>query len=290
MIMYKSKMFMLCIALLFMCGCVNLKAVNDYAKSSKETIQSFTEAKISLTESNSHLNFNECLFDDNGIRFNPDCYYSDNLIYQKADSLVAVVNTVLEKYFLSIEELSSNQSSTFGLESENLKSILSDSTTFKNISSDQIDAAEGLVNKMTNAAFSLYKRKQLSKIIKEVHDDLILVIKMNQSNHEDIKRNLLNNLQANQNLYQNIFGDPTINKFDKIIATQLYLEESNEWMAKILIQEKFIAALEQMIIGHGQLLAKGKKISTKHVIREIAVNTTEIIEIRNEIIKLKSNE
>jgi ribosomal protein S17E len=273
-------------------GCVNLKAVNDYSKNSKETIQAFNNANILLIDSYKHQAVFKCMFDDTGVRpigNETDCYDKEALAsYKKSDSLISVVNTVLEKYFQALEELSNDESSSFELKSENIRNILSDSTEF-NISTDKIDAAGGLVNELTNAALSVYKKKQLVKIIADAHQDLEKVIELNQQIMVDIKKILSSSRKTSSNLYQNIYPN-TSSYAEKVYATQNFIDESNEWNAKIEIVEKYMKALSEISEGHEELVKNGKNIKTKDVIQHIAGYTTKIIEIKNEITKLKSNE
>ena len=290
---YKILNLPMMLLVLVITSCVNFKAVNDYAKNSKETVQAFNESDISLTGSYKHIALFRCMFNNLGdvefLATDATCYDEQSLSsYKKSDSLVNVVNTVLEKYFLALQELSSDQSTSFELKSSNLEELLSDTTAF-NISADQVSAAKGLTEKLTNAALSVYKRKKLASIISDVHNDLEQVLKMDSIILKDIRKNLLNNKNTNENLYQNQFSNANTIP-GKIEATQNYLDENNKWVAKIEILEKYIAALGEMIKGHKELLDKGKKLSTKYVIADIAKYTTKIIEIRNEIKKLKDDE
>ena len=273
-------------------GCVNLKAVNDYSKSSKETIQEFNNSNILLTDSYKHQAIYNCMFDDSGvipILNETDCYDKKALVsYKKSDSLISVVNTVLEKYFQALEEFSRNESNSFELSSDNIRGILSDSTEF-NISTEKIDAAGGLVNKLTNAALSGYKKQQLALIITDTHHDLEKVIELNQQIMIDIKKILSNSIKTNGNLYQNIYSN-TNSYAEKVYATKSFINENNQWNAKIEVVEKYIKALSEISGGHKELFDKGKNLKTRDIVKYIARYTTKISEIKNEIRKLKSNE
>jgi hypothetical protein len=278
----------------FITGCVNLKAVNDYAKSSKETVQAYNQAGILLTDSYKHKARFHCMFSSTGqvnyVDNESQCYNPKDLIrFKKSDSLISVVNTTLEKYFLALEELSNDESSSFELKSDNIKKILSDTTEFKKITDNQISATEGLVNKLTNAAFEVYKKNKLANIILEVHEDLEQVIEMNKTVQNVVTDILLGSKDVSNRLYQNIHGNACSN-FDKIKATQDYFEASAHWTNKLSIIEKYIASLTEILNGHKKLKENGKKLKTREIIGYIANHTTKIIEIRNEIIKLKEDE
>lgn len=287
-----SKILIYPLFVITITGCVNLKAVNDFAKSSKETIQTFKESDISLIDSYKHRTLNDCMFKGgkpNFIAKEDDCYDKNDIKrFKRSDSLITMVNTVLEKYFLALEELSAYKDGSFSLKNDNLTKILTDSTEFK-FSEDQVKAATGLVENLTNSAFSVYKKKKIAKTVAEVHSDLAEVINMYKSALGLLKKNLKDNVQTSQNRYLNLFTNSR-DTVQKIQVTDHYIKESREWLAKIKVIEKYIKALDEIATGHDKLLKNGKNITTKEIFSLLAGHTATIIEVRNDIKTLKDDE
>ena len=285
---------------LVMTACVNLKAVNDFAKTSKETVQDYSKSGISLTSSYKELMISKCLYNynisedtvvlDKVPKKLNDCFESETLRrYRKSDSLITLVNTVIERYFMGLEELSDNQVTSFQLNADDLETLLRDKSTFPSVNDNHINASKGIVNLLTNASLEAYRQKELAKVINEADESLELVLEMYIAINKDIKEALdiesLNNFQD----YETALAAAT-NDFDKIKAGQAYLRYYNKVQSKIEINESFAKALRQMIEGHKKLVENANKLDTKSLIKVIASYTTDIVEIKNEINKLKQNE
>jgi len=296
-IIFKGLLFL---ATLTISGCVNLKAVKDFAKTSKETVQDYSKSGISLTASYKEIMISRCLYNyeisKDTVILNKvpkdlnDCFDQQKLSrYKKSDSLITLVNTIIERYFKGLEELSNNETTSFELNADNLEDLLKDKTAFPSVNENHIKASKGIVTLLTNASVETYRRKKLAQVIRDADESLAVILEMYMGINSDIKAALKIEIENNFQDYETSFVSAS-NDFDKVKAGKLYLEHYNSIQSKIEVNENFSNALKSMVEGHKKLVENGNNLDTKSLIKDIASYTTAIVEIKNEINKSKENE
>lgn len=278
-----NQLPVLLIATSFM-ACVNLKAVNDYAVSSKEIIDEFNDFKVSITDSQMELMELKCLIDN--AKFPPPdifdkCYNHLKLkSTKKADSLIIVLITVIGSYHQGIVDLSDNKVTSFELDSENLESLLGNNKDRFKITDGQIGAGKRLVEFLTNVSTSSYRSNKLKEIIAKSNEDIIeLLGLLNQ-----IIDNLITIVDTDIDSYHKLYT-----KGNGLITHNTYAEYLRASTKKKGLLKSYKVAIVKLQKGHNEL-SNAKKLKTKHIIGLIASYTTEILEIKNELDKQEEDE
>ncbi|CCH53275.1 hypothetical protein BN8_02357 [Fibrisoma limi BUZ 3] len=236
---------------LFLTSCVNLKTVNTFGTSAVAGLQqnsalptTFTAVykERTLADSLSRHPFNRIPVI--GPEFTSSIRQDSLRSYQLADSLTLAVSDLMEAYFQAIADFSVT-GSTFApvqLKSPAFNQYLQGSRL--KLSSDQTAAANRLFNLLGSAATNAYRRRKLSVLITQSHDDAQQVLSALVFAYERLADVVaISRDQAYGHYRTLLIQDPTLTYTQK-------RELAKEW----LNTSKAIDQTQQSILTHVQTL------------------------------------
>ncbi len=279
------RVFIICVsAVLILSGCVNLKYINSFYRSSLEGIERFETPGYSFTQI--------CLEDCRVNKINlldlnvSEC---DCKADKKADSVTLQIYRGIKGYFDGLSQLSAKKLSTFKIEPLS-KSLASDDLGSLKIDKEYSGAYSAIAEIVLRATTDQYRSRKLREYIRAGNEPIAILI-------EFLDFNLSSNLSGKLDIrkeqlkisYSNLIKDQSLSAYEKRKA----VEEYYKYMDTIDLQKKDLATysktLKKVATGHRVLSNNIDRMSHDEIKEQIKQHISDLTIISQEFNRLKNN-
>ncbi len=279
------RVFIICVsAVLILSGCVNLKYINSFYRSSLEGIERFETPGYRFTEyclENCRTE-NVALLDLNAV----DC---DCKADKKADSVTLQIYRGIKGYFDGLNKLSAKKLSTFKIEPLS-KSLASDDLGSLQIDKKYSGAYSAIAEIVLRATTDQYRSRKLQEYIRAGNEPTTILI-------EFLDFNLSSNLSGKLDIrkeqlkisYFNLIKDQSLSAYEKRKAVEEYYNH----LDAVSIQKKKLATFSKTInkiaVGHQNLSNNLGRMSAHEIREQIKQFIKDLNLINQEFTTIKNN-
>lgn len=241
-------------------GCINLKAVGEFAGFSTVSIRNFEQIEYSFYQYCMDRCRDEAIRKYE-IRRAEECTCT---LYQEADSVTQVIYNSVEGYFEGLGNLSQNELTDYS--SDALVSALSaEELGPMRIEEQTVAAFSSLSNILLRATTDSYRRKKLASYIEEANepmqvllDKFKLIVGTNLKGELRFKKERLYVRYMDMKMNNTLLSD-----YEKGEATSNYYQTLDEIQRTEMVLEVFAISLDEIAQGHQVLYDNRNKLSVK---------------------------
>ena len=281
----RSLLIIICLTLFT--GCINLKNVRDYTKSSITTIGKFEELHYSFYQ---HCT-DRCLFNavqQSRIGRENEC---DCSTYIKADSVTFVLYNAINAYFGALGNLAADDLTNYTLtpvQKALTEQFIPVSGKMIEITGDQVSSYGKIASILLRASTNGYRKKKIKQFIDEGNAPIKILI--------DAFQNILSqNLSGVMNFkkerlyafYNEIVLDSTSSIYERRKATLEFYEEIDKVNSKQKQVEALSRSLKKVAQGHEQL--SKSNMSAKELQEMLTPISSDIKALISEFNKFKNS-